>query len=103
MSTPTPTSQPSTLSPMDTSKALTPSLSPVNIKQEALDPEEPVVIRIEGKRKWSCPQCGFVKGSKNGCDAHIRETHSKKALLCALCSFSTFNMDSLNRHVKEHN
>ena len=98
MSTPTPTSQPPpTLTAMDTltpnpgtSKAPTPSQSspsPVKIKQEPLDPEERVVIRIEGKRKWSCPQ----------------ETHSKKALLCTLCSFSSFHMDSLNRHVKEHN
>ena len=54
--------------------------TPVQIKKEALDSEEPDVIRIEGKRKWSCPQCGFVKGSKNGCNAHIRVTHSKKAL-----------------------
>ena len=103
MSTPTPTSQPLTLSPMVTSKAPAPLPTPVKMKQEALDLEEPVVIRIEGKRKWSCPQCGFIKGSKNGCDAHIRETHSKKALLCALWSFYTFNMDSLNRYVKEHN
>ena len=49
------------------------------------------------------PECDFVMGLKNGCDAHIRATHTGKALLCALCSFSSYNMDSLNRHAKKHN
>ena len=43
------------------------------------------------------------KKSKAGMDAHIRNVHTKKALLCSFCVFSTYNFDSLNRHMKEHN
>ena len=41
--------------------------------------------------------------SKNGMDAHIRKCHTKKALVCSFCMFSTYNYDSLNRHAKDHN
>ena len=56
-----------------------------------------------GVRKWACPQCSTVRGSKNGCDTHIRQAHIGKVLLCGLCGFSTYNLDSLSRHEKEHN
>ena len=36
--------------------------------------------------------------SKYGMDAHIHSVHTKKALLCMFCAFSTNNLDSLNRH-----
>ena len=39
------------------------------VKQEA--GEEPVVVMVGGFRKWACPQCNTVWGSKNGCDANI--------------------------------
>ena len=48
---------------------------------------EPVVVG--GVRKWACPQCSTVRGSKNGCNAHIRQAHTGKVLLCGLCGFST--------------
>ena len=64
--------------------------------------DQPVVVLIGGSRSWACPQCNTVRGSKNGCDAHIRMAHTGKALVCAFCSFSTYNMDSLQRHEKEH-
>ena len=63
---------------------------------------EPVFV-VGGVRKWACPQCSTVRGSKNGCHAHIRQAHTGKVLLCGLCGFSTYNLDSLSRHEKEHN
>ena len=64
--------------------------------------DQPVVVVVGGTHSWACLQCNMVRGSKNGCNAHIRQVHTGKALGCALCSFSTYNMDSLQRHEKEH-
>ena len=77
----------------------TPLSSPVKIERG----DQPVVLIIEGVRSWACPQCNTIRGSKNGCNAHIRQAYTGKALVCALCRFSTYNMDSLQRHEKEHN
>ena len=72
------------------------------IKTENLG-DQPVVVMVGGSHSWACPLCNIVRGSKNGCDTHIQQVHTGKALVCALCSFSTYNMDSLQRHEKEHN
>ena len=96
MTTPQPTMPP----PMDDS-ARTPAPSPSPVKREPGN-EDPIMIRVEGKIKYSCPQCDKVITSKNGCDAHIRQVHSGKALVCSFCRFSTYNLDSLNRHAREH-
>ena len=54
--------------------------------------------------EYRCCNCDIApKKSKSGMDAHIRSVHTKKALLCSFCAFSTYNFDSLNRHMKEHN
>ena len=42
------------------------------------------------------------KKSRAGMDSHIRAMHTKKALQCSFCAFSTYNFDSLQRHEKEH-
>ena len=98
MTTPTPPPQQSA-TPTD----VPPVQSPVKkIKTENLG-DQLVVVMVGGSHSWACPQCNMVRGSKNGCDAHIRQVHTGKALVCALCSFSTYNMDSLQRHKKEHN
>ena len=77
--------------------------SPVKkIKTENLG-DQPIDVMVGGSRSWACPQCNTVRGSKNGCKAHIRQVHTGKALVSALSSFSTYNMDSLQRHEKEHN
>ena len=106
MTTPTPPppppapSTPSEGTPMQTDAPTTsqPVASPV--KEEG---DEPVVILVGGVRNWACPRCNTIRGSKNGCDAHIRQAHTGKVLRCALCSFSTYNLDSLQRHAKTHN
>ena len=49
---------------------------------------------ISGHRNWACPQCNTVRGSSNGCDAHIRQAHTGKALVCSFCSFSGFTAET---------
>ena len=65
------TPQPTTPPPMDFTlgapSQTTPSPSPVKKEHST----EPLLIRVEGKIKYSCPQCDKVITSKNGCDAHI--------------------------------
>ena len=99
--TPAPAPGPAGQVPMDVppQQQGTPVSSPVKIERG----DQPVVLMVGGVRSWACPQCNTIRGSKNGCDAHIRQAHTGKALVCALCRFSTYNMDSLQRHEKEHN
>ena len=86
----------------DTTPSPSPSPSPAKkIKMEG-GKDQPIMVIIGGNRSWACPQCNTVRGSKNGCDAHIKQAHTGKALVCAFCSFSTYNLDSLQRHEKEH-
>ena len=67
--------------------------------------EKPIHVSFGGQTvEYRCGNCDIApKGSKAGMDAHIRSVHTKKALLCSFCAFSTYNYDSLNRHMKEHN
>ena len=85
-------------------KAITPTLpTPSPIKRQDENIEEPVVIRINEKRKWACPQCNFVIISQRGCYGHIREKHTGKTYVCSMCNFSSYNLDSLHKHEREHN
>ena len=96
----------------------TPTATPVKEEQEqepmnvgAVKTEEkPIVeklihVSFRGQTvEYRCGNCDIApKKSKAGMDAHIRSVHTKKALLCSFCAFSTYNFDSLNRHMKEHN
>ena len=65
--------------------------------------EKPIHISLEGKTvEYRCGNCDIAPTrSKLGMDAHIRSVHTKKALLCSFCVFSTYNFDSLNRHMKD--
>ena len=67
--------------------------------------EKPIHVSFGGQTvEYRCGNCDIApKRSKAGMDAHIRSVHTKKALLCSFCVFSTYNYDSLNRHMKEHN
>ena len=73
-------------------------------KEEAIV-EKPIHVSFGGQTvEYRCGNCDIApKKSKSGMDAHIRSVHTKKALLCSFCAFSTYNFDSLNRHMKEHN
>ena len=107
MITPTPP-----LMPVDVIEAAAPVMihkpvpSPIVIKEELQTDvltDDPLVIMVEGKRKWSCPQCHIIKGSKNGCDTHTRQVHTRKAFVCSMCSYSSYNLDCMHRHEKEYN
>ena len=65
--------------------------------------EMPIMIKL-GPRKYTykCGNCDIAPRRKCAIDAHICSVHTKKALLCSFCPFSTYNMDSLQRHEKEH-
>ena len=65
--------------------------------------ETPIYIKLEdNKYEYRCGNCDVTQmKSKYGMDAHIRSVHTKKALLCTFCAFSTYNLDSLNRHEQE--
>ena len=70
-------------------------------------PESPITIQVKtagGKvaYKYKCPQCEVVKVSKRGLDSHIRQVHTLKAFVCCFCEFTTYNLDSLQRHEKVH-
>ena len=67
--------------------------------------EKPIHVSFRGQTvEYRCGNCDIAPNkSKSGMDAHIRSVHTKKALLCSFCAFSTYNFDSLNRHMKEHN
>ena len=73
-------------------------------KKEAIM-EKPIHVSFGGQTvEYRCCNCDIApKKSKSGMDAHIQSVHTKKALLCSFCAFSTYNFDSLNRHMKEHN
>ena len=67
--------------------------------------EKPIHVSFGGQTvEYRCGNCDIApRRSKAGMDAHIRSVHTKKALLCSFCAFSTYNYNSLNRHMKEHN
>ena len=70
-------------------------------------PESPITIQVKtagGKvvYKYKCPQYEVVKVSKRGLDSHIRQVHTLKAFVCCFCEFTTYNLDSLQRHEKVH-
>ena len=81
--------------------SMPPPASPVKKEKEQVS-EEPVIVMMGGVRKWTCPQCNTIWGSQNSCDAHIRQAHTGKALVYAFFSFSSYNLDSMQRHEKEH-
>ena len=66
--------------------------------------EKPIHISVEGRTKmYKCGNCNITpKRSRMGMDSHIRAFHTKKALVCSFCPFSTYNMDSLQQHEREH-
>ena len=61
--------------------------------------ETPIYVKLgNNKYEYWCRNCDVTPmRSKYGMDAHIHSVHTKKALLCTFCPFSTYNLDSLNR------
>ena len=96
--TPAPESSPMKTEPMEEGEV-----------KSAADPsvsafiEIPIMIKL-GPREYiyKCGNCDIAPRTKQSIDAHIRSVHTKEALLCSFCYFSTYNLDSLQRHEKEH-
>ena len=94
---------------MSTTPRATPT-TPMKVKQEeeAMEQEPgtskivetPIYVKLEdNKYEYRCGNYDVTPmKSKYGMDAHICSVHTKKALLCTFCAFSTYNLDSLNRH-----
>ena len=59
--------------------------------------EKPINISVGGRTKmYKCGNCDITPTcSIMGMHSHICAVHTKKALVCSLCAFSTYNMDSL--------
>ena len=89
----------------------TPTQTATPVKEEEEEPmdvggfkKEAIVEKPIQTVEYRCGNCDIApKKSKSGMDAHILGVHTKKALLCSFCAFSTYNFDSLNRHMKEYN
>ena len=65
--------------------------------------EMPIMIKLGPcEYTYKCGNCDIAPRTKRAIDAHIHRVHTKKALLCSFCHFTTYNMDSLQRHEKEH-
>ena len=57
--------------------------------------EKPIHVSFGGQTvEYRYGNCDIApKRSKAGMDVHIRSVHTKKALLCSFCVFSTYNFD----------
>ena len=65
--------------------------------------EMPIMINLGPYQyMYKCGNCDIPPRTKRAMDTHIRSVHTKKALLCSFCHLSMYNMDSLQRHEKEH-
>ena len=105
MPMPMPTPTPTNVKEGEGEEASTSGVSVTQVREGG--PESPVTIAIkteEGKvnYKYKCPQCDTVKATRRGVDSHIRSVHTLKAFVCCLCDFTTYNLDSLQRHEKGH-
>ena len=66
-------------------------LTIVKEEEAVVTKEEPVYTPLgNNKYKYGCGNCNITpRASKNGMDAHIHKCHTKKALVCSFCMFST--------------
>ena len=99
--TPTPTKFKTKQEEMDVEATAMTSDDPPMIGQLM---EKPIHINVWGRTKmYKCGNCDITPTcSRMGMDSHIHAVHTKKALVCSFCAFSTYNMDSLQKHKKEH-
>ena len=99
--TPTPTPTPGLSTP---AKEEVPMEEDVAVKQEREEINKtPIMIKLGGhKYQFKCGNCDIApKATSHAMDAHIRSVHTKEALVCYICPFTTYNLDSLQRHEKQ--
>ena len=69
----------------------------MGIKTEVINKpiiEKPVTSVWGRTVEYRCANCNITPTrSKASMDAHIRSVHTKKALLCSFCPFSTYNSE----------
>ena len=76
----------------------------VAVKQECQEINKtPIMIKLGGhKYQFKCGNCDIPpKAASHAMDAHIRSVHTKEALVCYICPFTTYNLDLLQRHEKQ--
>ena len=108
--TPTPTPTPGPTTPTKEGRAAKyqwRQMCNIEVKQEqgAEINKTPIMIKLGGhKYQFKCGNCDIApKATSCAMDAHIRSVHTKEALVCYICPFTTYNLDSLQRHEKsEH-
>ena len=63
-----------------------------------------IAIKLEGHNyQYRCGNCDItLTATLWAMDAHIPAVHTKKAFLCSYCDFTTYNLDSMQRHEKGH-
>ena len=79
-------------------------LEQMELALKGIPDEEPTPITLhdESGYSYSCPSCPTTPlKSKNAMVAHINKEHLGKDLLCEFCSFTSYNPDSLSKHVKQ--
>ena len=99
--TPPPTPGPSTLTKEERE---VPMEEDVAVKQERQEINKtPIMIKLGGhKYQFKCGNCDIPpKATSRAMDAHICSVHTKEALVCYICPFTTYNLDSLQRHEKQ--
>ena len=103
--TPTPTAMTLVKQEMEEQEQEPMDVGAVKIELDKPIVEKPIHVSFGGQTvEYRCGNCDIApKRSKARMEAHIRSVHTKKALLCSFCVFSMYNLDSLNRHMKEHN
>ena len=103
--TPTPTPTPGPSMPTKEEREV-PMEEDVAVKQEqereAIN-KTPIMIKLGGhKYQFKCGNCDIApKATSRAMDAHICSVHTKEALVCYICPFTTYNLDSLQCHEKQ--
>ena len=63
-----------------------------------------IAIQLEShKYQFRCVNSAVaLMATSQAMDAHIQAVHTKKVFLCSYCDFTTYNLDSMQRHGKGH-
>lgn len=82
-----------------------PPPSPTHSSASSYKPATPVKptiknVKIDGKRKYVCSECGHVSGSHSGAKSHIIQKHTQEKFECPTCAWSTSNADSYSKHLQ---
>ena len=90
--------------PMDVSHQVNEASQNMSTGTQQAICKTPIAVRLEGhKYQYRCGNCDIAPtATSRAMDAHIQAVHTKKAFLCSYCDFTTYNLDSMQRHEKGH-